>query len=53
MSCHRLVHGSSMPVPEPRIIGREALVNKRSAVDAEARWRTGPIDGLAFGPVGL
>jgi len=40
-----------MPEPEPRVIGRDALVDKRSAVDAEARWRVDPIDGLAYRPV--
>jgi hypothetical protein len=27
-----------MTEPEPRIIGRDALVGQRSAVDAEASW---------------
>ncbi|MFA5885365.1 MAG: dTDP-4-dehydrorhamnose 3,5-epimerase family protein [Acidimicrobiia bacterium] len=40
-----------MSEPEPRIVGRDALVDKRSAVDASARWRIDPIEGLAFRPV--
>jgi dTDP-4-dehydrorhamnose 3,5-epimerase len=36
---------------EPEIVGWSALVDKRSAVDAEARWRVDPIDGLSFRPV--
>jgi dTDP-4-dehydrorhamnose 3,5-epimerase len=36
---------------EPEVIGLKTLVDKRSAVDAEARWRIDPIDGLSFRPV--
>ncbi len=35
---------------EPRIVGREELVEKRSAVDGEGRWRAEPIEGLRFRP---
>jgi dTDP-4-dehydrorhamnose 3,5-epimerase len=38
-------------VTEPDIVGWDALVQKRSAVDAEARWRIDPIEGLSFRPV--
>jgi len=33
------------------VVGREVLVDKRSQVDAQARWRIDPIEGLAFRPV--
>ena len=33
-----------------RVIGREALVPKHSAVDGAGRWRIDPIDGLHFRP---
>lgn len=36
---------------EPDVDGLAELVSKRSAVDGEARWRTDPIEGLAFRPV--
>src|SRR6266536_3803876 len=36
---------------EPEIDGLDVLVNKRSAVDVEARWRMDPIEGLSFRPV--
>ena len=35
---------------EPRIVGREELVEKHSAVDREGRWRADPIEGLRFRP---
>jgi dTDP-4-dehydrorhamnose 3,5-epimerase len=39
------------PVDVPEIMGYDVLVDKRSAVDAQARWRIDPIDGLVFRPV--
>ena len=36
---------------ELAIFGYADLVDKHSAVDAEARWRIDPIEGLAFRPV--
>jgi dTDP-4-dehydrorhamnose 3,5-epimerase len=35
---------------EPRIVGREALVEKQSAVTGDGRWRADPIEGLQFRP---
>ena len=35
---------------EPRIVGREELVEKQSAVDRAGRWRADPIEGLRFRP---
>jgi dTDP-4-dehydrorhamnose 3,5-epimerase len=37
-------------VNEPKILGFDELVPKRSAVDGEGRWRADPIDGLRFRP---
>src|SRR5436190_20201750 len=35
---------------EPKIVGWDELVQKRSAVDDEGRWRADPIEGLRFRP---
>jgi dTDP-4-dehydrorhamnose 3,5-epimerase len=35
---------------EPEIVGWAQLVEKRSAVDGEGRWRADPIEGLRFRP---
>jgi len=37
-------------MPEPNVVGWQDLVEKHSAVDNEARWRSDPIDGLRFRP---
>jgi dTDP-4-dehydrorhamnose 3,5-epimerase len=39
------------PMGDPEIVGWNVLIDKRSAVDAQARWRIDPIEGLAFRPV--
>jgi dTDP-4-dehydrorhamnose 3,5-epimerase len=36
---------------EPKIVGYDELVAKRSAVDGEGRWRADPIEGLQFRPI--
>lgn len=38
------------PRVSTRIVGREALTAKRSAVGADGQWRVDPIDGLRFRP---
>jgi dTDP-4-dehydrorhamnose 3,5-epimerase len=53
-SAHRWVQpggGSIARVSEQDIVGRDALVEKRSAVDSEGRWRVERIEGLSFRPV--
>jgi dTDP-4-dehydrorhamnose 3,5-epimerase len=35
---------------EPKVVGWAELVEKRSAVDHEGRWRADPVEGLQFRP---
>jgi len=37
-------------VDPPDVVGRDVLVPKQSAVDADGKWRVNPIDGMHFRP---